>query len=187
MNRLSSLKSLLVDSLFELVVPKSGWTFARLTEKDHPGGAYEIRVNGVAENSILLKMDKVPQPKCIFKGSKGERRRCDYLLFTVFNGNPIILFMELKSKRGNIAESSRQFKGALCFIDYCDSALRHFHGQLNLLGGLGKFFVVFYHMPLNKKPTNHFVSPRKPNTEPDTAFLCAYPPNHIDIGSLVRP
>jgi len=60
MNRFSSLKNLLVDSLFVQLVPEHGKFYARLTEKIHGRKPQEVRVLGLHKNSILLKLDNVP-------------------------------------------------------------------------------------------------------------------------------
>ncbi len=49
-----------------------------------PDSCVEIR--GIPDNTIILKIDRFPDPSAIFKGNNGECKRADYAIITSYNG-----------------------------------------------------------------------------------------------------
>ncbi|MDY0378825.1 MAG: hypothetical protein RBR01_10375, partial [Desulfobacterales bacterium] len=123
------LRSMLVDDLFGTISENNGRRFARLKESGDSAKLKQVDIYDVPKGSLLLKLDKCDQPKTLFKGKQGERQRCDYILVTSMDNNPMLVFIEMKSAALKIAEIERQFKGAECVLDYCDAILTRFHGQ----------------------------------------------------------
>ncbi len=180
---LSPLKELLVDKIQIDIAEKNGRRFARLKENDPSAKLKKVDIYDIPQGSILIKVDEYcTLPDTIFKDNEGQRKRCDYVLVSSINGNNLILFIELKSANIRKADVERQFKGAECIIDYCDAALNRFHNQSDLLKGHKKRFVIFYYIPLNKKPTRQKILKR--NDAPENAYR--YPnPQCPSLNSLV--
>jgi hypothetical protein len=185
MNRFASLKNLLVNSLFRAVISEHGRYSVHLKENGKHAKLKHVDIYGVHKDSILLKLDDIQQMKSLFKGLNGERRRCDYVLITLLDEEPLLVFFELKSKVISRGDISRQFKGAMCLMDYCDSALHYFHeSQEHLLGQCEKYFVVFYRPSIAKQPTR-FRCPERVGTNPDDPLKYASP-HCPSLRSLVR-
>jgi hypothetical protein len=164
MTRFTPLKTLLMDNLVEPIAQKDTRFFVRLKETGPAAKLKRVDIFDIPEGSILIKLDQVRQPDTLFKGSLGERRRCDYVLVTDFDNHPVMVFIELKSRAVKDSEVTRQFKGAECLLDYCNSALDRFHGQNNLLGQCRKCFVVFYKPSVAKQRTRPVFSGNKRNS-----------------------
>jgi hypothetical protein len=174
MESLEALRELLVPDILGEIVDENGIHCARLRERSSEAKLKKVNINGVPEESILIKLDKYDQPVSLFNDNKGQRQRCDYVLFSVLNGEGFALFIELKSTKAKKAEFIRQFKGAECVIDYCHSALKRFHNHNQLLNNFSKRFIVFY----KPKIAKHRTRPKRStgNTSPEKAMM--YPSLH---------
>ncbi|MCE1246345.1 MAG: hypothetical protein LWY06_06855, partial [Firmicutes bacterium] len=95
---------------------------------------------GLTEDSLLLKIDSFGQLNTIFKDTKGQLQKCDYVLITKYRDKRRIIFIELKSSQpgSNSIEIHNQFKSTECLMDYCDSILEKFHNKKNLLNNSDK-------------------------------------------------
>ncbi len=138
------LRSLLVDDLFGEVSEKDGRRFIRLKETGANAKLKKVDIYDIPADSLLIKLDKYKQPKSLFKGENGERKRCDYVLATAIDDRPLLVFMEMKSTTVKDSEIQRQFKGAECVLDYCDAVLDRFHGHDGVLRQCEKRFVILY-------------------------------------------
>ena len=176
---LDALRKLLIDDIIGEIVYEHGRCSVRLRETGEQ--AKLKRVDIVPEKSVLMKLDAYEQPLSLFKGDKGERQRCDYILFTVLEGRGYALFIELKSAKLKKAEYVGQFKGAECVVDYCHSALKRFHHH-DRLKTFSKRFVVFYKPRIAKQRTR--LKPASGNTSPEKALR--YPaPHNPSLRSLL--
>ncbi len=183
MNRFAPLKKLVMNDLLVAVSHKHGRAFVRLKETGLDAKLKNVDIYDIHHDSIILKLDQAEQPKTLFKGENGERQRCDYVLVTIHDNKPLLVFIELKSKVVKDAEITRQFKGAECLIDYCNAALNRFHEQSNILSDCEKRFVVFYKPSIAKKRTRP-TYPCPANKSPESHLK--YPaPHNPSIKTLV--
>lgn len=179
------LRTLLNDDLLSTVSKKDGRRFVQLKETGADAKLKRVDICDLPEGSLLINLDKFEQPKSLFKGTLGERQRCDYVLITSLGAQPMLVFIELKSATVKASEIERQFKGAECIIDYCDATLNRFHDQNGLLKQCEKRFVVFYRPRLAKLRTRPVSIARK-NDTPERAFR--YPaPHNPTLRALVVP
>ena len=184
MSGFAPLRDLLIHALIETTRVEHGRHFVRLKETGADARLRQVDIFDLPEDSILIKLDAVEQPKSLFQGKKGERKRCDYVLFTQLNAQPLLIFFELKSRAMEKKEIAAQFKGACCLVEYCDAALNHFHGQSGLLRQCEKRFVVFYKPSIAKQRTRPTL-PRAKANSPDSPLR--YPsPHSPSLKSLVR-
>ncbi len=182
MNSLDALKELLVPTILKDFVNIHGKTCARLKENSPNAKLKQIDIFGVPTNSILIKLDEYAQPSTLFKNDKGQRKRCDYVLFFQIHNQGIALFIELKSNKVKNSEIIRQFKGAECILDYCNATLKRFHNHDTLLKNYSKRFVVFYKPRIAKKRTRPKIKPN--NTIPENALK--YPATqNISLRSII--
>ena len=165
MESLEALRDLLVPSILGNVIHDHGINYAKLREQSPNAKLNKVDISGVSNGAILIKLDKYEQPGSLFNDHRGQRQRCDYVLFTMFNGRGFALFIEIKSLKIKKAEYIRQFKGAECVIDYCHSALKRFHDHDQLLNNFEKRFVVFYKPRIAKKRTRHIKPSNGKNRE----------------------
>lgn len=163
------LRALLAKDIVVEVSEMNGRGFARLHETGADAKLKQVDIFDVPENSVLLHLEQYEQPKSLFKGKKGERKRCDYVLVTAIGNRPLLLFIEMKSAKLETSELVRQFKGAECIMDYCDAALTRFHDQDRVLARCAKRFVIFYRPRLSKTRTRP-VFPSKDNDSPEKAL-----------------
>ena len=184
MRNLKVVKDLLVNDLLGELGNEQGRCFAQLKEDAADAKLKMIRIFDVSPGSILINLDKVEQPRTLLRNEKGQRQRCDYVLLTICENRPLMLFVEIKSSTVSKAEIQRQFKGAECMMDYCDAVLNRFHDQDNLLGSFLKRFVVFYKPRIAKRATRSHGPPQK-NDIAERAFR--YPsPHNPSLKSLVH-
>ena len=175
MESLDALRELLVADIHGEFVNDHGSHYARLRERAPGAKLRKVDIHGVPEDSILMKLDGYDQPASLFKDDKGQRQRCDYVLFTMVNGRGFALFIELKSAKVKKTEIIRQFQGAECVIDYCHAALKRFHNHDQLLNTFSKRFIVFYKPRVAKQRSRPKLS--ADNTSPQKAMKYPNPYN----------
>lgn len=179
---LSVMRELLVDDIIGSTGAEHGRCFALLKEDAPDSKLRTVKIFDVSPDSILINLDKFEQPKTLLKGERGQRQRCDYVLLTICQDKPLMLFVEMKSRTLDKPEIRRQFKGSECVMDYCNSVLKRFHAQDNFLGHFQKRFVVFYKVSMSKQRTRP-VQPTQKNDKPERAYK--YPnPNNPTLKSL---
>jgi hypothetical protein len=108
--------------------------------------SYEVKIKGIPQQSVVIKTDKLEIPKTVFRGRYGECKRSDYAIIT---GNKII-FIEMKLSGSSKQEVVKQFKGAICFLEYCKSISTEFLSNTNYLYGFEKYFVIIGNMSMTK-------------------------------------
>jgi hypothetical protein len=166
---LEILRELLMPDLLGEIVSDNGSRFALLREQSPDAKLKRVDIQGVPAGSLLIKLDSYEPPVSLFKGDRGQRKRCDYVLFTVFGGQGYVLFIELKSATLKRTQYIAQFKGAECAIDYCHAVLKRFYGHDQLVSSFSRRFVVFYKPRIAKRPTRPKTAPG--NISPEKAML----------------
>jgi len=169
------LEELFAANLYMSTFVEYGRNCVKLKETRKNADLREVTIMDLPNNSIVLNIEKFEQPKTLFKGKMGECKRCDYILVLTEEKQKILLFIEMKSGRLNMAEIQRQFKGAECAIDYCDAVLNRFHAQDGFFKSYKKRFVIFYKPNLAKRTTQPFITSVK-NDSPERALR--YPSPH---------
>ncbi|NJN73528.1 MAG: hypothetical protein HC799_12335 [Limnothrix sp. RL_2_0] len=117
---------------------------------------YFIKIKGLSEQILIIKCDKFPAPKSIFKNSKRECKRADYIILTNTENKKTAVFLELKKGNPDNAELICQLKGAFCFLKYCQKIGQVFWEKPNFLAGYEYKFAVIKEIPkvnLKKKTT----------------------------------
>ena len=113
----------------------------------------KIIIGQIPKNAVLIKCDEFEAPTRIFKGGNGECKRCDYIFLFPYQNNKYALFIEMK--RGNPSNKNaiiQQLIGGRCFLDYCDSILKHFHKIKKPLNDYKSRYVCFTRTQIDKKP-----------------------------------
>jgi hypothetical protein len=120
-------EELFIDSFFEKAVSEKGGFCFSLTESSPDTKLRKMNVRGVPEDSILLKLQLFPPLEKVFKSTLGKRCRCDYILISCRDEEIWTIFIEMKSKKLDKAHIRQQFKGADCFLTYCNAVAEKFH------------------------------------------------------------
>ena len=164
--------------LTPLATNKRGKTFLL----EEVSGNYETKIRDVPDDSVVIKLDDSFTNTDIFKGSKGECKRADFILLS--ERKKCIICIELKKDVDDKKEVIRQLKGASCFIDYCRSVGQTFWYQKTFLENYHLRFVAFFRLGLRKRPTVHRRSPQKHNTPED--FLCVNSAAQISFNEIAE-
>jgi len=181
MTDLQILRDVLNDGLFIQLEPDGQEYTVKLVEKDPSAKLKKVILEGLHANTVILKIDKTNTQK-VFKAGRGQLKRCDYLIFTKINNRRYAFFIELKSR--NKDEYIKQFKGAECIVDYCDSVLNRFYNKTGLLAQFEKRFVLFYKTSIDKRPTRPS-PPVMKNDSPEKSYKYS-DPHTVRIDNLVR-
>ena len=105
------------------------------------GMGYEVLITSCPIDTMVIDCDKIPNMGSIFKCSKGECRRSDFILIS--SELSVVIVIELKeSNNDKSKEIIQQLKGSACFLSYCESIIASFWGEKNVLQGYETFFVV---------------------------------------------
>ena len=82
--------------------------------------AYSLKIRNVPDDIIAFKADAFPPPNNIFKSSKGECKRADYVIIASDDRANWIVHIEMKSGKGDSEkEVEQQLRGAQCLVAYC--------------------------------------------------------------------
>ncbi|MDR0611671.1 MAG: hypothetical protein LBG58_16305 [Planctomycetaceae bacterium] len=163
------LQKILVPGIFGEINART----AILKENDRSAKLREVQINGVSDDSILIKIDYGQANDQIFCNENGSLKRCDYLLITQLRRKKILLFMEMKSNKVISTEIIQKFRASECLFDYMILVLRQFHDLDFNYNEYKKRFVLFQEKPLPKRP----VHPKRTGSAPDNYLSKNYDPN----------
>jgi hypothetical protein len=164
-----TLQKILVPGIFGEINAQT----AVLKENDRSAKLREVLINGVSDDSILIKIDYSQANDQIFCNENGSLKRCDYLLITKLKHNKFLLFVEMKSNKVIGTEIIQKFRASECLFDYMVSMLRQFHDLEFNCDEYKKRFVLFQEKPLPKRPAH----PIRTGSAPDNYLSKNYDPN----------
>lgn len=115
---------------------------------------YKFTIKNVPQDTIVIKADKFPAPLAIFKGSKMECKRADFVIITEIPTKQIF-YIELKRSKSPTSseEMNAQLKGAKCVMEYCKAIGKEFWKVQDFLEGYETKYVKFFAQTLGKRPT----------------------------------
>ncbi len=122
-----------------------------LSEPQHEKSSVTIR--GVPESAIIIKADAFKSPDTVFNGLHGECKRSDFVIIADTDNKKIILFIEMKARKGSEKEIIQQLTGAQCFIAYCREIGKAFWNQKKFLDDYAYRFVSIGHTGIPKRKT----------------------------------
>jgi hypothetical protein len=126
-----------------------------MEENDPNAKLRKIVIRDVPEGSLLLKMQQYAGPHNVFKSTKGECKRCDYIVLTLSKNDLYVLFIEMKSSSPDNRDTIPQFKGADCFMTYCRAVAETFHDVAVSSCSSEKRYILFYVNRSNKRSMSH--------------------------------
>ena len=156
---LDILRELIKDeALVNVAKDEHGKNFLDLKE---PGegilSGYNLKVRNPPQDTIAIKSDMFPPPKKIFRNTKGECKRADFVIISKHHGGKSwIVYVEMKrGKYGSETEIIQQLFGSSCFIDYCRAVGRTFWRKPKFLGEreYQQRYVSVKNIGVNKRPS----------------------------------
>ena len=173
MNDIEILKEMLVCDVQVALQQKGNRLPSVKLEDKQAKGTVEIK--GLPHNSIVIRAEDFKGPLTVFKGSKGERKRADFVIISNEERGKWIICIEIEdSNYKGGAEIVEQLKGALCFVHYCKCIGKEFWVEKGFLDNYEYRFVCMANINVKKRRTRsyspHIQSRGKLHDTPD-AFL----------------
>ena len=110
-----------------------------------------IEIKGLPHDSIVIRAEDFENPLAIFSGSKGERRRADFVIVSNEDRGKWVICIE--NQAGNDKSAAHvvdQLKGARCFVSYCQCIGKSFWESEQFLDGYQYRFVSMADVNSNK-------------------------------------
>lgn len=86
-----------------------------------------VEIKGLPHDSIVIRAEDFENPLLIFNGTKGERKRADFVIVSNEEQEKWIICIESQaSNHKSEGHVVAQLKGAQCFINYCKCIGRSF-------------------------------------------------------------
>jgi len=129
MSDISILKEMIQETAIVLLKEQLEGTHSRYSvtlEERNENYAIEICNMPNHDEVIIIKADTFLAPRDIFKGSKGECKRADFVIIANSERYKIILCIELKKTKGSQKAIIQQLTGAQCFVAYCKEIGKRF-------------------------------------------------------------
>ena len=157
MNDIEILREMLIsDAQVSLRQQQGGFPSVELTDRQ---ANTTVEIKGLPYDSIVIRAEDFEDPLTVFEGSKGERRRADFVIVSDGERGKWIICIETQA--GNYKrrrEVIGQLKGALCFVHYCKYIGKEFWEWEEFLDGYQYRFISMVDINSNKetKRTRHY-------------------------------
>ena len=123
-----------------------------------------VEITDLSDDSIVIRAEAF-KPPTVFKGSKGERRRADFVIVSNAATGKWIICIETQAGTGKDPEDvKQQLRGAQCFIRYCKCIGKSFWKSEKFLDDYQYRFVSISDININKQSTR-FYQPRNQSGE----------------------
>ena len=117
---------------------------------------YSLKTRNVPDDVIAFKADDFPPPNSIFKNSKGECKRADFVVIASDDKVNWIVHIEMKGgNTGSGKEIKQQLRGARCLVAYCRAIGQEFWQEPNFLEekNYQQRFISVKNIRIPKRPT----------------------------------
>ena len=151
MNDFDTLRDLLRDDVMA-PVSQSGQDI-NFVLNEQCGQQYTLNVTGAPHDAVAFKADRFPPPKPVFKNSKHECKRADYVIIASGKSNGWIIYVEMKRTKAKEIDVEQQLRGAKCVVAYCRAIVREFWCDHKFLNGYHERFVSVGYIGINKRAT----------------------------------
>ena len=149
MNDIEILKEMLISDA-QVPLQQEGEGPPSVELKDRQANT-TVKIKGLPHNSIVIRAEDFEDPLTVFAGSKGERRRADFVIVSNAERGKWIICIETQA--GNYKarrEVVEQLKGALCFVHYCKCIGKEFWEWEEFLDGYQYRFISMVDINSNK-------------------------------------
>ena len=115
-----------------------------------------VEITDLPHDSLVIRAEAFKDPT-VFKGSKGERRRADFVIVSNAATEKWIIYIETQKASGKDSEKvEQQLRGAECFIGYCKCIGKSFWQSKNFLDGYQYRFVSIVNINIDKQTTRFY-------------------------------
>ncbi|ACK65345.1 conserved hypothetical protein [Rippkaea orientalis PCC 8801] len=96
---------------------------------------YTVTIDSIPNKAevIVFKIDNFQAPQDIFRCSKGECKRADFVIIVNINAKKFIILIEMKAGKAKRKHIIQQLQGAQCVIAYCQKIGQIFWQKLDFL------------------------------------------------------
>ena len=149
MNDIQILQEMLNPAAKVMLQSGQGNPSVQLTD---PQSGTTVEVKGLPPNSIVIRAEDFENPLTIFNGSRGERKRADFVIVSndENDGKWIICIETQKMDTKRASHIVQQLKGAYCFISYCRCIGKSFWESEEFLDGYQCRFVSIVDINFNR-------------------------------------
>ncbi len=158
-----------------------------LEESGCPKSSYTLAIKKVPDDMIAFKADAFPSPNRIFKNSKGECKRADFILIAHGDKANWIIFIEMKKgQAGPEAKIKQQLLGAHCLLSYCRAIGQSFWDKPKFLQekDYQPRYVSIRYIGMPKKPTRNTLKSGQ-HDSPDRLLKIHAPKSSLYFHQLV--
>ncbi len=149
-----------------------------------------VEIKGVPHNSIVIKAENFEEPLTIFNGTKGERKRADFVIVSNDERERkwVICIETQKNDSKKAGHVIQQLKGACCFISYCKCIGKSFWELEGFLDGYECRFVSIVDINFNRsrRQTQPFYSTGELHNRPDVFLKISRRPT-VHFHNLIDP
>lgn len=145
-----------IEILQEMLIPdakvplQQGQSKLSVQLKDEQAGTI-VEITGLPRDSIVIKAEAFEGSLKLFAGSKGERKRADFVIVSIDSSKWIVFIETQKGNYKTPEEVVEQLKGALCFVSYCKCIGREFWLEEEFLDDYHFRFVSMVDIAANKE------------------------------------
>ena len=119
---------------------------------------YTVDILGLPDDSdvIVIKVDAFKSPTSIFNEKNGVCKRSDFVIIADTGTEKVIVIIEMKAGNPERQGIIKQFKGAQCFIRYCQEIGKSFWNQDNFLKDYDYRFVAILNICKGRKTSTAY-------------------------------
>lgn len=169
----------------ELVLEEPG--SPTTSEETGPPVAYSLKIRHVPDDVLAIRAYLFPKPT--FRGTRGERRRADFII-VASGAKKWIIYVELKGGKKRKGEIEQQLNGAKCLLGYCRAVGQTFWRRARFLSEkqYNQRFVSVTRLSISKKttrPKRHRNGPSVHDTAENMLRISSPAKNTVPFGRLV--
>ncbi|MCY3723843.1 MAG: hypothetical protein OXG97_16610 [Candidatus Poribacteria bacterium] len=187
MNDIQILQEMLHPDAQVMLQSGSGRPSAQLTDLQSD---MTVEIKGIPPDSIVIRAEDFENPLTIFNGTKGERKRADFVIVSNDErGRKWIICIETQEMDAKQAfHVVQQLKGAYCFISYCKYIGKSFWVSDDFLNGYQYRFVSIVELNFNrsKRRTQPFQSMGQLHNRPEVFLKISRSPTVL-FHKLIDP
>ena len=137
-----------------------------------------VNIKGLPHDSVVIRAEDFEDSLTVFKGSKSERKRADFVIVCNDTKKWIICVEIHDSDHKGRSEIIEQLKGALCFVNYCKCIGKEFWLEKEFLDGYEYQFVYMAYASIDKRST-HPNTPRPLGLRPENYLKISGKSHHF--------
>lgn len=127
-----------------------------------------VEIRGLPLDSIVIRAEDFKHPLSVFCGSRGERKRADFVILSHDEKKWIICIETQLNDYKNRDEVVQQLKGASCFLTYCRCVGKEFWSERDFLEDYEFRFVSMVYTSIDKRNTSRRLDRTSVHDKPES-------------------